>query len=258
MSEYLLNNKTAKVPPKGAKGLYSFQIQPQDVDFQYQTTLAALTNILLTTAGFNADENGFGIRNLNKNDCSWVLLRLVVEMKEFPLQYQKIEVETWIDRVDRASTIRNFRIRNSDNEIIGESISYWAMININTRKPQDLFLLDGIHYFATGESLKIEKPIKLTSVENEPIENFQVKYSHIDINGHVNSSCYVEWISNYFNLETYKNNKIIRFEINFQNEILFGQEVIIFANEIQKNDFRFEIISSNRTSCKARVVMIAS
>ena len=69
---------------KSVKTTYSFTIQPQDVDFQYQVTLAALTNILLTTAGYNADDNGFGIRNLNEIDCSWVLLRLAVEMDYFP------------------------------------------------------------------------------------------------------------------------------------------------------------------------------
>ncbi|HRZ96144.1 MAG TPA: thioesterase [Paludibacter sp.] len=252
-----MSNKFSQsgTPQFKVKKVYSFQIQPQDVDFQYQVTLAALTNILLTTAGYNADENGFGIRDLNKNDCSWVLLRLAVEMKDFPLQYQKIEVETWVEEVGRASTTRNFRIRNAENVIIGQAVSNWAMINRQTRRAQDLILLDGIHHFATGESVEMQKPIKLASVESGLIETFKVKYSHIDINGHTNSMRYVEWISNCFDLETYQKKKIIRFEINFLNEIVFGEEVSIFANEIEKNDFRFEIRKNGATACKARIVM---
>lgn len=237
------------------KKSYSFQIQPQDVDFQYHVTLAALTNILLTTAGFNADENGFGIRDLNKKDCSWVLLRLAVEMKSYPNQYETIHVETWVEEVGRASTTRNFRILNDKNEIIGLAVSNWAMINMQTRRAQDLILLDGIHYFATGESVEMQKPIKLTSVESGLVETFKVKYSHIDINGHTNSMRYVEWISNCFDLETYQKKKIIRFEINFLNEIVFGEEVSIFANEIENDDFRFEIRKNDATACKARIVM---
>ena len=253
-----LNNDLIVIPPTGVRGFYSFQIQPQDVDFQYRVTLSGLINILLASAGYNADENGFGIRDLNKNNCSWVLLRLAVDMKDFPLQYQNITVETWVEVVGRASTTRNFRIRNADNLVIGQAVSNWAMINMQTRRAQDLILLDGIHHYATGESVDIEKPIKLNSVENDLIDAFRVKYSHIDVNGHASSIRYVEWISNCFDLETYKKKQIIRFEINFLNEIVFGEEVSIFANEFEKDDFRFEITSSNKTSCKARIMMKAS
>jgi len=148
---------------------YSFRIQPQDVDFQYRTTMAAMTNILLTTAGYNADDNGFGIRDLNNIDCSWVLLRLAVEMDYFPKQYEKIQVETWVEKVDRANTTRNFLIRNEQDEIIGKASSNWAMININTRRAQDLILLNGIHKHATGVTLSMEKPIKLEVVEGNPV-----------------------------------------------------------------------------------------
>jgi acyl-ACP thioesterase len=233
---------------------YAFRIQPQEVDFQYKVTLAWLTNILLTTAGFNADENGFGIRNLNENDCSWVLLRLAVEMDIFPEQYENIQVETWVEEVGRASTTRDFIIRNERNEPIGKATSNWAMININTRRAQDLATLEGIHQHATGTTLNMEKPVKLTALEGNPVDVFRVKYSHIDINGHTNSMRYVEWVSDCFSPEVYKAKNIKRFEINFVNEILFGEEVSIFVNEKEKDDFRFEIRKENKTACKARIV----
>lgn len=237
---------------------YSFRIQPQDVDFQYRTTMAAMTNILLTTAGYNADDNGFGIRDLNNIDCSWVLLRLAVEMDYFPKQYEKIQVETWVEKVDRANTTRNFLIRNEQDEIIGKACSNWAMININTRRAQDLILLNGIHKHATGVTLSMEKPIKLEVVEGNPVNVFKVKYSHIDINGHTNSTRYVEWISDCFSLDVYRQKRIKRFEINYVNEILFDEEISIFVNEIEKDDFRFEIRKEGKTACRARMVLTAA
>lgn len=236
------------------KKVYSFQIQPQDVDFQYHVTLASLTNILLTTAGFNADENGFGIRDLNRNDCSWVLLRLALEMKSYPDQYETIQVETWVEEVGRASTTRNFRILNDKNVIIGEAVSNWAMIDVNTRRAQDLILLNGIHQFATGEKVNIKKPLRLEPIGGNPVDVFKVKYSHIDINGHANSMRYVEWVSNCIDIETYKTKRISRFEINYLNEILFGEEVSIFACELENSDFRFEIRKNGISACKARIV----
>jgi len=234
---------------------YEFQIQPQEVDFQYKATLATLTNILLTTAGYNADERGFGIRDLNKNECSWVLLRLAIDMTAFPQQYDKIQVETWVEAVGRATTTRNFLIRNAQNEIIGTAISNWAMININTRRAQDLITLEGIQKYATGVKIEMESPTKLLSLSVDASYVFNAKYSHIDINGHVNSTRYVEWVCDCLSIDLYKNNKINRFEINYINEILYGEEVGVYYTESSPNDFHFEIKKNGSTACKARLVL---
>jgi len=232
---------------------YSFLIQPKDVDFQYRITPASLTNILLAASGKNADDNGFGLRDLNSTDHSWVLLSLAVEMDVFPLQYETIHVETWVEEVRRASTIRNFQISNEKNEPIGKACSIWAMIDLNTRRAKDLLALDGIHAHATGEAVSIEKPIRLGTVDGQCYESFKAKYSHIDINNHVSTIHYVEWICNYFTIMQFQQKNIARFEINFINEIVFGDEVCIFATEFEKDDFRFEIRKNDTVACRARI-----
>ena len=254
MSDNLVENEIDLAPPFVNKRFYTFRVQPQDVDFQYNITLASLTNILLTTAGLNADENEFGIRNLNEINCTWVLLRLSVEMNTFPKQYEEINIETWVESVGRASTVRNFKIRNHRNEIIGVATSIWAMINIKSRRAQDLNLLNGIAEKATGEKLNMHSPEKLLSIENGQVDSFKVKYSHIDINGHVNSMRYVEWISDAVDLEIYKNMKIKRFDINFLNEIYYGEEIRIFAIHTNGFDFNFEIKTESKSSCRARIL----
>jgi acyl-ACP thioesterase len=243
--------------PSGVKKLkksYSFQIQPQFVDFQYHVTMASLGDILLTAAGLNADDNGFGIRNLNEIGCSWVLLRLAVEMYNYPEQYERITVETWIEDIGRASTTRNFCIRNEKDEIIGNACSNWAMIDMQTRRAKDLQSLEGIHEFATGIKGLIDKPIKLGAVEGREYDRFKVKYSDIDINGHVNSVRYIQWIGDCFSLDCYRKYQMKRFEINYLNEMLYDDFVEIVRQEMEPGDFRFEISKDDKTTCRARVV----
>jgi len=236
------------------KRSYSFQIQPQYVDFQFRVTMAALGDILLTAAGFNADDNGFGLRRLHELDYAWVLSRLAIEMKQFPEQYEKIEVETWIEEVGRVSTTRNFCIRNEKNEIIGNACSNWVMLDMKTRRAKDLMTLDGIHEFASGDIGLIQKPIKLGSIDGEGYDAFKVKYSDIDINGHVNSIRYIQWISDCFSLDCYRKSHVKRFEINYVNEMLFNDFVEIIGHEIEPGDFRFEIRKEDKIACRARVV----
>jgi len=236
------------------KWVYPFQVQPQFVDFQFRATMAALGDILLTTAQFNADDNGFGLRNLNEVQCSWVLSRIAIEMKRFPEQYEHIQVETWIEEVGRVSTTRNFCIRDEKNEIIGSACSSWVMLDMKTRRAKDLMNLDGIHEFASGEACLIEKPIKLGAVTGDVLDTFNIKYSHIDINGHTNSVRYIEWISDCFSLDKYREKQVKRFEINYVNELLFGDKVAIYGQEVEADDFRFEIRKEDKVACRARVV----
>ena len=236
------------------KKSYSFQIQPQYVDFQFRVTMAALGDILLTTAGFNADDNGFGLRRLHEMQCAWVLSRMSIEMIRFPEQYETIRVETWVEEVGRANTIRNFSIRDEKDEIIGNACSVWVMFDMITRRAKDLQTLEGIHDFANGEAGLIEKPIKLGAVEGEEYNGFKVKYSDIDINGHVNSIRYIQWISDCFSLDCYRKCQVKRFEINYVNEMMFDDFVDIVGHELVPGDFRFEIRNEKKISCRARMV----
>jgi len=235
------------------KRSYSFKIQPQYVDFQFKVTMAALGDILLTAAGINADDNGFGLRKLHEIQCAWVLSRMSIEMIRFPEQYENIQVETWVQEVGRVNTIRNFCIRDEKNEIIGNACSIWVMFDMISRRAKDLQTLEGIHEYATGEVGLIDKPIRLDAVEGEDYDGFKVKYSDIDINGHVNSIRYIQWISDCFSLDCYRKCQVKRFEINYMNEMLYDNFVDIVGHEIEPGDFRFEIRNENKISCRARV-----
>ncbi|MDP4239602.1 MAG: thioesterase [Bacteroidota bacterium] len=236
------------------KKSYKFQIQPQYVDFQFRATMASLGDILLTAAGFNADDNGFGLRRLHEQDYAWVLSRMAIEMNRFPEQYENIQVETWIEDVGRVTTTRNFCIRDDQDEIIGNACSNWVMLDMKTRRAKDLMTLDGIQEYASGDPGLIDKPIKLGTVEGDEYDGFKVKYSDIDINGHVNSIRYIQWISDCFSLDCYRKCQVKRFEINYVNEMLYDDFVEIVGNEIVSGDFRFEIRKDNKIACKARVV----
>jgi len=236
------------------KKTYSFEISPQSVDFNYQITLSSLTDLLLTAAGNNAEENGFGMRKLNVQGLSWVLLRFALEMETFPVQYDTIHVDTWIESVSRASSTRHFCIRNNDLEIIGYATSTWAMINHLTRRAQDLFSLGNILGYASDETIPMEKPMKLNPSLGTIADVFRAKYSHIDFNHHVNTMRYVEWISNCFTLEHYKNYSVKRFDINFMSEILFGDKVKLYFAVEEGETYLFEMSCNDKTSCRARLV----
>jgi len=235
------------------KGKLTFEIPPQFVDFQRRIKLSSLVDLILTASGYNADENGFGLRQLKNLNGTWVLSRLALEMDYFPKQYEKITVETWVQEVHTANTIRNYRLFNEKGEVIGNSTSVWVMINIETRRPMDLRLLKGIEEFATAEESGIERPFKLNTVESEVIDCFQVKYSDIDINQHVNTVHYLDWMVNTFTLDEHRSHNIHRIDMNFMNEVVYGNEIMIFKEEVAPGDFWFEAKANEKTAFRGRI-----
>jgi acyl-ACP thioesterase len=235
---------------------YTFEIKSQDVDFQHNATMMCIGNFLLAVADSNANDRGFGITYLNQNQCTWALLRFAIEMEQFPCQYDTIEIETWVECIENLTTTRNFRIYDSQKNVLGAAVSEWVMLDINTRRPKNLNSLKEMHNYATGETNTIEKPNKLQPAAGSVLDSFKVKYSAIDINIHTNSICYIEWICNCFSLEQYQRKQIKRFEINYISEILFNDQIAILGEEYVPDHFLFEIRKNDKAACRTKVIWI--
>ena len=73
---------------------YTYYADPQQVDFTLRMTVPALANEVLNTAGVDAQRKGFGIDKLNKENRSWVLSRMAIEIDDRPEQYTSYEIVT--------------------------------------------------------------------------------------------------------------------------------------------------------------------
>ena len=93
---------------------YAYRVDPQWVDFTQRASVAALTNAVLSVAGVDAQRKGFGTDTLNKENFSWVLLRMAVEFDHRPEQYTDFSITTWVSDYGRMMSTRNFTVQ--DNE----------------------------------------------------------------------------------------------------------------------------------------------
>lgn len=236
------------------KGEYAYSVAPQTVDFKQEVTLGSFVDLLLTTAGKNADDNNFGIRHLQKMNNTWVLSRLAIEISDLPKQYEKIYIETWIEDVMRLNTTRNFQIKNSKNEVIGKAVSLWVMINFETRRPVELDKLSDIQQHAEHVTINILPPAKIDNAIGTVENAFYTKYSDIDINQHVNTVRYLQWMSDCFSLDFHQTNKLKRFDVNFMSEIVYDDKVEIVKENIDENEFKIEILKEGKSACRGKFI----
>lgn len=238
-----------------SKKKYNYNVEAQDIDFRRRVSLMSLTNMILTTAGRNADENGFGLLELQTGHYTWVLSRLVVDMDRMPTEKDSLSIETWIEHVGAAFTTRNFRMRDGEEKVLGHAKSTWAVIDMRTRHSVRLDTIPSMQQFVVDESVPVAEPSRIANIKGTVANNFTVKYSDIDINGHVNSLYYIQWLSDCFSLDYYKNHYIRRFEINFLKELVFGDSGDVHCRMASPRDYFFQIETREKgTACRARIL----
>ena len=241
----------------GKIGTYQFVAEPFHVDYTGHLTIGVLGNHLLNVAGFHSHDRGFGIDRLNKEHYTWVLSRLALEMYDLPMQYESFTIETWVENVYRLFTDRNFAVLNKEGKAIAYARSVWAMIDTETRKPVDLMAIhDGdIAGYICDKDCPIDKPSRIKVNSKEPVAILPVKYSDMDINGHVNSIRYIEHILDLFPIDAFKEKRVRRFEMAYVAETMATDTMAYYMDKVDDDNFDIEV-KKNQTDvvCRSKVI----
>ena len=239
-------------------GLYPFVVQPYQVDFQQKITLMDMGHYLLESAGIHADQRKFGLRDLMKEGKAWFLTRLTIQMDTYPLQYEKIWIETWVKEVGDVFTSRNFHILNAQKEVIGGASSSWVMIDLRSRRPQALKAYLGDAHIEAQKASLVAHTEKVPSPDLNAAERstYRVVYSDLDIMKHVNSIRYIQWVLDLFPIRLFEKRQLHRLDINYMAETVFG-EAIEFRRETREEELEYLVEigkgGSGAPVCRSRV-----
>jgi len=231
------------------------EIRTDQCDNSGKLTLTSLLNMLQTAAGEHADILHFGISELNKENDTWVLSRLRVDIEIWPKAGDTVTLKTWPKGVDRMFAIRDFMLLDSQGNCIIRAASYWLVIDRTSKRPKliaNTFKeLDYPELSAINEKLeKIPAPQTI-----EFSSERKVSGSEIDINGHVNNVHYAGWIWDTLP-STLKNREIHRFEINYLAEVFADEIINISIGKSPEDDHQTlaVIFRDNKEVCRARLM----
>ncbi len=247
---YKLEKKTM-----AEKTHYAYRVDPQWVDFTMRASVAALTNAVLSVAGVDAQRKGFGTDTLNKENFSWVLLRMAVEFDHRPEQYTDFSITTWVSDYGRMMSTRNFTVQDNEGKIFGRVVTQWCMIDLTTRRPIDLTtptIAENYGKYLVECPSPTEAPKRLGAIDAQVKVVRDVVYSDIDFNRHVNTLRYLEMMLDRLPLERFEQDRPLRLDVNFQHECRYGQTLEIGYEEREECDL-FEISSEGTAAVRARL-----
>ena len=224
------------------------------VDINKSLRPGALFGFMQQAAYEHAEILKVGYSHLNETKQLWVLSRLITEVKRYPLWGEKIKIITWPKGLRGLFALRDFEILDANEFPIINATTAWIIIDINTRRPiRDLEKVKAIN---TYPKLVIDEfPEKLDSFETEISRKFSADYSSVDLNGHVNNTKYVEWITDCLSEELHKKCFVKKMQVNFNLEMYWGEEIELFYKQIGTDSYAFNGLnkSKNANTFQAKV-----
>ncbi len=206
----------------------NFRIRSYHADLNRCLKPHYLTAFLQEAAWKHANHLDLGYEFMQQERVAWMLARIYFEMEKYPVWRDEIIIETWPKGTDGLFFVRDMLILDSDSKRLGAATTYWLLVDLKSKRPRIPELHTDILSLNKDKHAVDKKPEKLKLTSKKEIDRIIARISDIDLNNHVNSNIYIEWIINNLAVLFHGNHYIKSLQMNFLNEAKLGEEVIIY------------------------------
>lgn len=232
------------------KGKYHVELS--DVDFKKNLKLSTLFSYFQDVASDAAANLGAGVDRLqSSHGLAWILMRIRVDITRLPTWGEDIIIETWPLKPGRLEFERDYLVKDDNGEVIIRSISSWVIMDLEERKLKRSESI-GLTYPENIEERAIDGKLERLR-KHGPLElvyKRMIGYSDVDFNGHLNNSKYVDFLLDCFTMDDHMNSSIKRLDVNFVNEVLPGETILLYKDTSKKDENRYYIEGMNENSSR--------
>ncbi len=209
-----------------------YHVDYGNADYYKKLKISALFNFFQDVASLHAENLGLGVESLQENQgVTWVLVKILVQMDKFPNLNEEITVETWPQEPKKLEFERDFIVRDVEGNVIGRAISSWVIMDIETREIRKTELFPG-RFPPFNPNRAIEGKIGKIKAIGPLQEVYQkvIGYSDIDINGHLNNSKYIDYITDCFSIERHGQYTVDTIQVSYISEALAGDKITFYKD----------------------------
>ncbi|BBN09856.1 fatty acyl-ACP thioesterase A [Marchantia polymorpha subsp. ruderalis] len=218
LTKELTEKKPASLPDGALGGLIDkglvyrekFIIRCYEVGTNRTASMEAMANLLQECACNHAQSVGFSTDGfattpaMRKRHLIWVTTRMHIEIDEYPVWGQVVEIDTWFQGEAKIATRRDWLVRHEDGRVIGRATSVWVMMNTETRRlcriPEDVraeymdFVPLPPRWAIPGEDSAAVRKIGALEEYDFVKSPLLARRSDLDMNQHVNNVTYMGWM----------------------------------------------------------------
>lgn len=194
------------------------------VDSNALITNKGLLSLLENTACMHSDIAGFGIIDIPNTHLSWVQLNWEVQIFRRLKYGENVIIKTWARTSSKVSTLRDFEVYDSNNNLTCIATTRWTLVNADTQSITKI-TDDIINRYSPEEKAvfpdftfkKLEEP---TEFSNEYVYTTQRR--DIDVNKHMHNLNYLDLAYETLPEDIYLNSNFDNIEIMYKTAILLG------------------------------------
>jgi len=222
-----------------------YQLTSLDTDMYARLRLGHIVNLFVQSAMSANASIGFGFEDLRPQKLFWLFSRLTIEIYKPHMWQESGEVKTWLKKQEKFIYIRDFIVYDQDKQIIAKATSNWVPVDLETKRPK---IVEGLHdtLFLKNKDALVNPPEKLFPVKEGETFDLIARFFDMDLNKHVSSYRYTDWIMDTFSMDFHSKNYPKKFSINFLNESNAEETMQLVRNTIAEKSFVLE--GANKTN----------
>jgi acyl-ACP thioesterase len=234
-----------------------YEIHYYEVNNKLRCKLASIIDFICDTGTQQSEYLGDGIEYCTKNNCAWVFYKYDIKMYRYPSFGEVISVTTEPIGFKKFYGLRKYIIKDEKENIIGEALALFFLIDIEKRRPIRIHKEQYEFYGVDGD---VDYDISMDKIEKNDEgqynKQFNIRYSDIDSNNHVNNVKYVEWAIEAVPLNIINDYVIKRIKVTYEKETTYGNKVSVSATVKEIDDVNLKSYHTIRNSDGSQLTLL--
>ena len=204
----------------------NYEVHYYETDSKLKCKISSIVDFICDIGTQQSEELGGGIEYCTNNNCAWVFYKYDISMYRYPKFREKISITTNAIGFKKFYGLRQYVIKDENEEVIGEAKVLFFLINIEKRRPMRIQKEQYEFYGVDGDSdcnIDLDKLERVETMDYS--KEFSIRYSDIDSNNHVNNVKYLEWAMETVPPEVVNNYDLKRVKVTFEKECKYGQTI---------------------------------
>ena len=217
-----------------------YYIGSNDVDQFLELKLSSFFKLMQDIATEHAEILDIGKANTLDKGLYWVITRVEVDIIRMPKYLQTIVLKTYPGDDLKFIFPRYFILEDLKGNVLMRASSTWMVLNKNNHHPC-LNPFNGKSLPPEHYEGELPLPRKCITSDTSLVETRKVRYSDVDLNGHLNNTKYIDYIIDIHDSDFYKKNSITHFLINYDKELMDNNIFNLYSNNANPEYIKGEI-----------------
>ena len=204
----------------------TYEVTATAVDRFGRLKASRLLECLQEVSGAHSELLHVGHMELTQKDLFWAVIRHRVQITRLPGKGEKLRIETWPMPTTRTAYPRSAVAYDENGEECFRSISLWVLMDRRSRA----MVLPGksgveVSGYLRGCELTAPGGIMPRQMVRQDIR--PVRYTDLDMNGHMNNCRYLDWIGDLLPSSFHKDHQLREFTLCYLSEIRENEELAL-------------------------------